>query len=132
MLPARTTLRNPCRIGLWPVLRLRSFLVVLLAYALAVAALVGPAGRLAAMPGEAPEWCRGDQTGDPSGGGPSAHPDCATACAQHQPLSPPPAAAGRADPVPAWRIAVHEVCDGVAGPAFPPAAPHGMRAPPPA
>ena len=65
MLPAQTTPQKPDRIGLWPVPRMRPLLVVLLAYTLAVAALVAPAGRLAAMPGGAPEWCRGDVAGEP-------------------------------------------------------------------
>jgi len=130
MLPAQTTPQKPDRIGLWPVPRMRPLLVVLLAYTLAVAALVAPAGRLAAMPGGAPEWCRGDVAGEPSGGLPADHPDCATACAQHQPLSSPPAAAGRLGPAPAWQIAVPKVQDGAGGPAFPPAAPHSMRGPP--
>ncbi|MFZ4531102.1 MAG: hypothetical protein ACOYOJ_04730 [Alsobacter sp.] len=108
----------------------RPLLAVLLAYALAVAALVGPGGRLAAMPGWAPEWCRGDSAGEPASGTPADHPDCATACARHQPPSPPPAAAGWTDPAPAWQTAVLRVGDGEGAPAFPPAAPQSMRGPP--
>jgi hypothetical protein len=132
MTRARTETHTPFRIGLWPVARVRPLLVLLLAYALAVAALVGPAGRLAAMPGGAPEWCRGDVAGEPSGGTPYDHHDCAAACAQHQPPSPAPAAAGWTDPAPTWQPAVHSGCDREGGPAFPPAAPLSMRGPPPA
>jgi len=114
------------------VVRLRPLLAVLLAYALAMAALIGPAGQLSAMPGGAPEWCRGDRAGDPTGGTPADLHDCASLCAQGQSASAPPLADGWAGPALAWQITACSVCDGEGAPAFPPAAPRGVRGPPPA
>lgn len=124
---------GPCkrlRAGPTPVALARPILAVLLAYALTIAALVGPASRLEAMPGGYPEWCRGDRAGEPAGGTPADHPDCTVACAQFQSPPPPSAAAGWTGPAPTWQTAVRSVCEGEGAPAFPPAAPQSVRGPP--
>ena len=126
--PARTP--SLLRAGPEPAARVRPILAVLIAYALVIAALLGPASRLSAMPGAAPEWCRGDRAGEPASGAPNDHVDCALACAQGQSPSPPPAAAAWMDPASAWQTALRELFDRESAPAFPPAAPQCMRGPP--